>query len=296
MPALSPIDLHCHSTASDGVLAPGEVVTRAAANGVKVLALTDHDTLSGLDEAGAAAERLGVRLIAGLELSVTRAGGNLHLLGLGVDPAHSGLCRLLAAQNAARRVRAEQIADKLLDAGVPDPLRGAEWQADGAAIGRVHFARHLMASGKVDSLPAAFRRYLAHGRRAYVPTHWVEMAEGIAAIHAAGGRAVLAHPTRYGFSAGALSRACEHFAAAGGDAIEVVIGGGGAGDRDAARRRAYRLGLMASLGSDFHDPAQPWRDLGHLGRLPPDLVPVWSAWSGVAKALSGSPAEAAVPN
>ncbi|WP_440997704.1 PHP domain-containing protein [Arhodomonas sp. SL1] len=295
MPALSPIDLHCHSTASDGVLSPADVVARAAVNGVRVLALTDHDTVAGLEEAGKAAQRLGVQLVSGLELSVARPGGDLHVVGLGVDPADAGLRRLLAAQASARRERAERIAGKLADAGVPDPLAGAEREAGGADIGRVHFARHLVATGMVETLPAAFRRYLAGGQRAHVATRWVDMAEGIAVIQAAGGRAVLAHPTRYGLSAGALSRACEQFAAAGGDAIEVIVGGGGSGDRDAARRRAQRLGLMASQGSDFHDPTHSWRDLGHLGRLPPDLPPVWQGWPDVEAALAwereGIPAE-----
>ncbi|WP_018717973.1 PHP domain-containing protein [Arhodomonas aquaeolei] len=281
MGVLSAIDLHCHSLASDGALAPAEVVARAAANGVRVLALTDHDTVAGLDEAGAAAQRHGVELVPGLELSVTWAGGDLHVVALGVDPTHPALTRLLDGQVAARDDRAARIAHKLERAGVDGALNAARAEAGEGAIGRAHFARALVARGVVDSHQAAFRRYLARGRRAYVGSGWVAMTEGVEAIHAAGGRAVLAHPTRYGLTATKLSRACTAFAEAGGDGIEVVVGGGGPGDLDAARSRALRLGLTASLGSDFHEPAQRWRELGHLRPLPGELVPVWQGWDRV---------------
>lgn len=278
MTQASVVDLHCHSTASDGALAPAAVVERAAGNGVRVLAVTDHDTVAGLASARAAARAHGIVLVDGLELSVRWGGHTLHIVGLRVDPEADVLREVLARQLAAREDRAERIAAKLRRAGVEAPLEGARREAGEGAIGRVHFARHLVACGVVDSLQAAFRRYLRRGQRAHVACRWVSLEEGVAAIRAAGGQAVLAHPTKYGFTRTLLRRACEAFHAAGGEAIEVITGGGGPGDVDAARTRAEQYGLLASVGSDFHDPERRWNDLGRLRPLPSSLTPVWQSW------------------
>lgn len=277
------IDLHAHSTASDGLLTPAALVRRAAGQGVRVLALTDHDTTAGLAEAQAAADAAGVTLVAGVEMSVNWARRTLHVVGLDFDPANGDLGAALGGLQAVRRDRALRIARRLRGAGVADSLAGAERLAAGGVPGRMHFARFLVASGAVRSPQEAFRRYLVRGRVAAVRSEWPPLAEGVAAIRAAGGIPVLAHPTRYGFTRAWLRDAVEAFAEAGGRGIEVVTGGDGPGDRDSAAALARRFGLRASIGSDFHDPDFPWRELGRLDSPPADLTPVWQGreWAPV---------------
>jgi predicted metal-dependent phosphoesterase TrpH len=270
-----PIDLHAHSTASDGRLTPTRLVERAAECGVRVLALTDHDTVAGLVEAGSAARRLDVTLVPALEMSVQWARRTLHVVALDVDPAAPALERALSRLAAARLDRARRIARRLRGAGVADALDGASRMAGGALPGRMHFARYLVDCGAVDSPQAAFRKYLGRGQPAAVRSDWLPLAEGVAAIRAAGGIPVLAHPTRYGFTRTWLRDACRAFREAGGTGIEVVTGGDGPGDRGLAAALARREGLLASAGSDFHDPDFRWRELGRLARLPADLTPVW---------------------
>lgn len=270
------VDLHCHSRASDGVLPPEAVVARADEAGVRVLALTDHDTLAGLPPARRVAMARGLRLVAGLELSVTWARRTLHVVGLDVAEDCARLNSVIDDQASRRWDRAERIAAKLASAGVPGALEAAVVESVDGPPGRQHFARVLVDRGVVASPRQAFKRWLGLGGRAAVAVEWVSMDEGIDAILAAGGIPVLAHPTRYGFTRAWLRDAVRAFRGRGGQGIEVVTGGDGPGDRSSVAAMARREGLMASLGSDFHDPAFPWRALGRLAALPSDLVPVWS--------------------
>lgn len=281
-----PVDLHTHSTCSDGRLAPAAVVARAAANGVRVLALTDHDTVDGLAEAGAAARAEGLTLVAGTELSVTWARRTLHVVGLGFDPGAPALTRALAANAAERERRAERIAHHLDRAGISGALDGARDEADGGVPGRMHFARHLVARGAVRRPADAFRRYLGRGRPAAVGSHWVSLEAGVAAIRDSGGVAVFAHPLRYGLTRSQCRQATAAFAAAGGGAVEVVCGGDGPGDRSASRALARAHGLLGSVGSDFHDPDFRWREIGRLDPPPVDVSPVWAMLPGAAEAAA----------
>ena len=281
MPA-SAIDLHMHSTASDGRLAPAAVVERAASRGVELMALTDHDTLAGIDEAQSAARRLGIRCLPGIELSARWARGVVHIVGLGIDPAHPALTSGVAVQQAERRRRAARIGERLERAGIAGISNRVAELVDKGVPGRAHFARALVADGAVRDMQSAFDRYLQRGRPGYAAVQWAAIEEIVDWIHAAGGTAVFAHPLRYRLSRGALRAALQSFVAAGGTAIEVSNGGGGRNDLVAAAALARRFGLSASMGSDFHDPDFPWIEIGRLAPIPGDLSPVWESMEAMA--------------
>jgi len=272
----SPVDLHLHSTASDGTLAPAALVAHVAACGVKLMALTDHDTVTGVDAAAAAAPEHGIALVAGVEISAEWRGRTIHVLGLAIDPRNPVLERGLEAQQRVRESRAVRIAEKLDSAGAPGSAALAAIRAEGSLPTRTHFARALVAEGAAKDLRAAFDRWLGRGKPGHVKGEWAELAEATAWIVAAGGKAVIAHPMRYPLSAGARRELCADFAAAGGRGVEVVTGGGSPSDREQAIALAVRCRLEGSVGSDFHDPAMPWNPPGRLAKLPGSVRPVWS--------------------
>lgn len=269
-------DLHCHSTASDGALSPTDLVSRAVEQGVNVLALTDHDTVDGLAEARKQANALNLRLINGIELSCTHLNQCLHIVGLNIDPANTVLQSGLATQQALRSERAIKIADKLAKKGIPDVYPQVLAAANGGEITRTHFAEYLLQNGYVDSMQAAFDRYLNKGKPAFVSTTWASLEEVVFWIVAAGGVAVLAHPLRYKLSCKWMNRALDVFKQAGGQGIEVVNGRGGIDEMRLAEQMAERHQLLASVGSDFHAPDSAYLELGRLAELPPKLTPVWS--------------------
>ena len=272
----SPVDLHLHSTASDGTLAPAALVARVAACGVKLMALTDHDTVAGVDAAAAAAPEHGIAFVAGVEISAEWRGRTIHVLGLAIDPRNPVLERGLEAQQRVRDARAVRIAEKLDSAGAPGSAALAAIRAQGSLPTRTHFARALVAEGAAKDLRAAFDRWLGRGKPGHVKGEWAELAEATAWIVAAGGKAVIAHPMRYPLSAGARRELCADFAAAGGRGVEVITGGGSPSDREQAIALAVRCRLEGSVGSDFHDPAMPWNPPGRLAKLPGSVRPVWS--------------------
>ncbi len=271
----SPVDLHLHSTASDGTLDPSALVAHVAGCGVKLMALTDHDTVAGVAAAAAAARALNLAFVAGVELSASWRGRSIHVLGLAIDPASPALSRALAAQQARRETRAERIASQLDAAGAPGGAALAAIRADGSLPTRTHFARELVALGAAADMGSAFGHWLGRGRPGHVGGDWPELAEATAWIVEAGGKAVIAHPMRYPLSAGARREMCAEFAAAGGRGVEVMTGGGSLRDREAAIALAVRCRLEGSVGSDFHDPAVPWNPPGRLAKLPGSVRPVW---------------------
>jgi predicted metal-dependent phosphoesterase TrpH len=272
-------DLHCHSTVSDGLLAPGEVVRRAAANGVSVLALTDHDELAGLADAADAARASGVRFVPGVEISVTWAELTIHIVGLGIDPANPSLVDNLARLRTSRGRRAERIAAEFDALGIRGTLAGAYAYAENPKlIGRAHFARFLVECGVVRDVATVFRHYLVRGKPGYVPQQWAGLAEAVAWIRASGGRAVVAHPGRYKLSRPELRRFLAEFKAAGGEGIEVVTGSHSPEQYVEFAGLAREFGFLASRGSDFHGPDESPVDLGRLPLLPADLAPVWHDW------------------
>jgi 3',5'-nucleoside bisphosphate phosphatase len=278
-------DLHTHSNASDGILTPEALVRRAQARGVQVLALTDHDTLAGQAEAAHWGQALGVQLIAGIEFSTQWAGRSIHLVGLGFDPAAASIADGVQRQVALRQSRAQTIAERLAKAGIPNALAGAQAIAGEAILGRPHFAQYLVAQGHVPNAAAAFKKYLGAGKPGDVKSLWPELAEAVHWITAAGGIAVLAHPDKYTLTRSKLKSLLGEFKEAGGQAMEVISGKQLPAVTDKLARLAREMSLMASCGSDFHVPNQPWQELGAFGTLPPLCTPVWQAFTGHASAV-----------
>lgn len=270
-------DLHSHSTRSDGRLSPTELVARAHEQGVETLALTDHDTTDGLDEANAAATKAGIDLIAGVEISVTWQKRTLHIVGLAVEPNEPTLASGLAELQNVRIQRAAAIGDKLDKLGVVNAFERAKAYAGDGQIGRNHFARLLVENGVCGSFQQAFKQYLKPGRNAHVAVEWAGFEQALSWIHAAGGLAVLAHPLGYRFSASWRRRMLAAFAQAGGDAVELCTGTTTADDIARIARESDMQQLYGSLGSDFHSPEQHWLELGRLAALPTDVTPVWQA-------------------
>lgn len=273
------VDLHCHSTASDGVLAPADLVARAHARGVGLLALTDHDTLDGLEEARAAAERLGMDFINGVELSCLWGGATIHVLGYDFDPQAPALRAALESLRVARWTRAEEIARRLAAKGMPGAFEGAlaiqREQGDGQnAPGRPHFAEFLQRAGHVRDRAEAFRKWLGAGKVGDVKQHWPSLEDTVATLRAAGGWVSLAHPRQYAFTRSKRRRLVLDFIAAGGQALEVVNGMQPAEQVGSLAILAREFGLLASVGSDFHAPAL-WAELGLYRPLPEDLSPLW---------------------
>lgn len=272
------IDLHCHSNVSDGALAPAAVARRAARAGVAVWALTDHDQLDGLAEARAAALDAGMRFVNGVEISVTWRGSTVHIVGLRIDPADASLAAHLAAVRGGRIERARAMARELREAGIEGAFDGAMERAENPQmVSRTHFARYLADIGAVADMRDAFSRFLVPGKPGYVPHQWAALADAVQWIVAAGGQAVLAHPGRYGLSAGAMDALLLEFRAAGGEAIEVVTGSHSADQYRHFAALAAQYGFAASRGSDFHGPEEG-AEFGTLPPLDPALRPVWREW------------------
>ncbi len=268
-------DLHTHSLYSDGSLAPAELVQRAAAAGVGVLALTDHDTTLGLEEAGQAARHAGMEFVPGVEISATWRSQAIHVLGLWIDPAAPELQCMLNSQADRRRIRMRKICARLHKLGLPGDELLAAVEANPGLPTRSHLAAALVAGGHVNRTDDAFRKYLGAGRAAHFAAEWPALADVVAWIRDAGGIASLAHPMRYTLSSGARRQLLADFAAAGGGALEVVSGGNGAQHSETCAGLAVKFGLLGSLGSDFHSPQMPWNPLGRLAKLPDCVVPVW---------------------
>ncbi len=271
-------DLHSHSTASDGELAPQALVEHAAANGVEVLALTDHDDTSGLAAARARALELGIGFVAGVEISALWRGRGIHIVGLAFDPGDPALRHGLATLRERRQRRGEEIGRRLEKCGIEGALEGARRYANGEILSRTHFARHLLEQGHVKSLNDAFRRYLGDGKRAHVSCQWATLEEAVGWITGAGGVAVVAHPARYKLTATKLRELLYDFREVGGAAIEVVSGSQDVNQTRALAEHARRFGLLASRGSDYHGPSQPWIGMGRLPPLPEGCDPVWRLW------------------
>ena len=273
-------DLHNHSTCSDGLLSPTQLMELAAKAGVDAIALTDHDTTDGLAEAREAAQRLGVNLVNGVEISVSWGETTLHVVGLAIDPACPALVAGLESIRQGRLERARRIAKALEAAGVPDTLEPALALAQNdAMISRTHFARHLVERGAVKNIQGAFDKYLAKGKRAYVAHRWADLKDAIEWIKAAGGVAVLAHPGRYDLKPAFRNAMLEEFRSLGGEAIEVVTGSHRPEQYATWRRLAEEHGFLASRGADYHGPGESPFEPGTLPLLPTSCKPVWSKWA-----------------
>nr|WP_298250272.1 PHP domain-containing protein [uncultured Halomonas sp.] len=271
------IDLHMHSTASDGALSPASVVALGASRGLTHMALTDHDTLDGVAEAASAARQEGLVLMPGAELSTQWRGMGIHVVGLLPEGVRGELVEGLEALAVAREKRAATIASRMERVGLHDALARAREQAGGERpLGRPDFARALVAAGLVPDVATAFKKHLGAGKPGDVKALWPGLAEAVRWILAAGGVAVLAHPVRYSLTRRKRGLLLDDFAAAGGQAAELVSGFQNPDVTRDLSRQLQERGLYASLGSDFHFPG------GHLapGSMSPvprtATPPVWT--------------------
>jgi predicted metal-dependent phosphoesterase TrpH len=270
------IDLHTHTTASDGSLTPAELVAMAAQAGLKALAVTDHDTVDGLAEALEAGRRAGLEVVPGVEISVQGGPtGSMHMLGLLVDHGHPGLVEGLKRLQRARAERNPKIVQKFNALGIPLTMEEVAAHAGGELVGRPHFAQALLKRGIVRDRGEAFARYLGAGAPAYVAKYRFSPAEGMAMIRAAGGVPVLAHPGMLKLATGDLEKLVRELMRDGLEGIEALYSEHDQALRNWLTSLAARLGLVISGGTDFHGLAKPDIRLG-LGRgdlrVPPGVL------------------------
>ena len=272
-------DLHCHSTRSDGLLSPAAVVLRAAQRGVDVLALTDHDEVSGLGEAQSAATEAGIEFVCGTELSVSWEDLTIHVVGLRIDPHSTTLGDGLATIREGRTSRARRMGDALAAAGIPGAYEGAlDFVTSERLVSRTHFARFLVEKGYARDIRDVFKRYLVPGKPGHVAHGWATMSQAVDWIHVAGGQAVIAHPGRYKVDGRGMRRLLGEFRDTGGDAIEVLSPSHTPAQYAEFATQCRVFGLAGSCGSDYHGPGESWMDLGDLPPLPAGVVPVWKDW------------------
>lgn len=278
----STIDLHMHSTASDGSDAPEAVAALAERNGLAVIALTDHDSLDGIPAAAARAEAAGIRLIPGVELSVHEEGTDVHLLAYGFDPTDPELTASIARYRDARRERARKILARLKGLGIRVPLETVEEIAQGGALGRPHVAEALLQAGHIETFNEAFQRFLGAHAPAYVAKAVVRLEEAVSVVRDAGGVTVLAHP-------GTLNR--DHlipgWARRGLDGIEVWHS-----KHDATAIARYQgfaklHGLLMTGGSDYHGERTPAVTIGSVPIPESILAPLDEAFRARRPAASG---------
>jgi len=259
------VDLHTHSTASDGSRAPADVIREAKRIGLAALALTDHDTIDGIAEATAMGAELGVRVIPGIELSAVEGDSETHILGLHLSDMRAMECELVGLRDM-RRARAARIVQRLNDLGVRIELTAVLEQAAGGAVGRPHVARAMIAEGWAVDFRDAFDRYLGNGRPAYVSKDRLAVVDAIALIHRAGGLAVLAHPSHTG-----TRERIESFVNQGIDGVEVRHPSHSADDTARLMALVDHFSLVPSGGSDWHGAAEGPRTLGMM-RVPADWL------------------------
>jgi len=272
------VDFHCHTTASDGSLTPIEIIDLAVKHEVTTLAITDHDTTAGYEQALEYASQKGVQLISGVEASCDWNGHTIHIVGLDFDLQNPTLQEGLNTIRALRTQRAYSMIEKLSDKPhiKIENLEDKLWELVGeGVVGRGHFSQLLQQEGLVKNGQQAFDRYLKKGKVGHVGCQWPELAEVVRWITQANGVAVIAHPTIYKFTSNKLNKLINDFKEVGGQAIEVVNQPRHCADINGMAQRAVKNELYASMGSDFHRPEHSWRGLGWLAPMPQTVTPVW---------------------
>jgi predicted metal-dependent phosphoesterase TrpH len=273
-------DLHTHTTASDGEFSPKALVIKAKSSGVDVLAITDHDTTEGINEAESEASKRNIKMLPGIELSVSWMDKSFHIVGLGIDPDNRKLQASLKETEELRDQRAVKIGNKLEKIGVTKAYCEARELAGNNTLTRSHFARVIIDQGFAVDSREVFKKYLVQNKPGFVKTSWVEMESGIKLLKDAGGEAILAHPLRYNITASWLRRFLAAFKESGGIGIEVVTGSSNTDEITTAAAYARRFELSGSSGSDFHGFDNNWVKLGQLAAMPESVTPVWEKWEG----------------
>lgn len=272
------IDLHCHSNISDGTFPPEELVAYAHQQGVKVLALTDHDDVGGLKVAREAAEARDMHFINGVEISATWKKRTLHIVGLKVNPEYAPLKLALDAVRIGRLNRAKQMAADLARVGIEGSFEGAQALAGNSIITRSHFARFLVDAGHAKNVRSVFKKFLVKGKPGYVNHEWMSLKKAVSLIKNSGGIPVIAHPGRYDLGTINLHLLMHEFKSYGGEAIEVVTSSHTPPQYQQFAKIAHRFSLKSSLGSDFHGPGVSYIEMGTIGDLPQGCTPVWHDW------------------
>jgi predicted metal-dependent phosphoesterase TrpH len=272
------VDLHNHSYYSDGVLSPTEVVHLAKEQGCDVFALTDHDTVDGLAEAKTEADRLGMQFIPGVEMSAMWSNMTIHILGLGVDGDNETLQAGLKQHQDFRQLRAEKMARGLGGAGVVSAMEKTQALAKKGMITRTHFAQMLIQEGVCKDMRSVFKRFLTGKKPGGVGGKWAQFDEVIEWIHAAGGRAVLAHPFRYRMTNTKVKRMMGDLATNGCDGVEVVTGSSSKDEITLTSQWARELGMLSSQGSDYHGWPHQRIQIGHLLDMPNPENSIWRDW------------------
>ncbi len=258
---------------SDGVLTPHQLILRAVEKGVDALAITDHDTLDAYRQVPLIQNH--IELIPGIELSTQWQATGIHVLGLNIDLDSEAINTAALSQSAARFERANRIGERLEKKGIKGAFDGARKLSTGGYIGRPHFAQYLINIGKVDSMNAAFKKYMGDGKAGDVKQHWAELPQVCQWIRDANGIAVLAHPLKYKLTRTRLKRLLDCFIQAGGQGMEVISGRQLPQQTKDMARLCEQMKLLASCGSDFHMPDRPWAELGAIAPLPGNVMPVW---------------------
>ena len=251
------IDLHVHTTASDGTLSPSEAVVHARRLGLSAIAVTDHDTPAGIPDALAAGRDCGVEVVPGIEVSVDWRGSGIHILGYFIDPGAPSLRHLLNWVTAERRRRNELIAAAMRADGIDVRLSDLDGGDPASVVGRPHFAAALVARGRADSIDDAFRRFLNKGRAYYRQRAYIPLRQGLDVIRDAGGKPVMAHPLQYRFAEPELLELVRALADGGVVGMECLYSGYGAAQSDYLKGLAERFGLCVTGGSDFHGARKP---------------------------------------
>lgn len=269
------VDLHSHSTVSDGTLSPLSVVRRAVDKKVDVLALTDHDSIEGLPAAHVIAKSLGLKLISGVEISCTWQKTTIHVVGLGISLQSKTMQDLLDCIQSARKKRAKKIGRNLEKLGIKDAYKQTKALANNNIITRSHYAKFLHENSYSKSFQDSFKKYLGQGKPGFAKGEWFSLEQTVQTIHQAGGLAVIAHPTRYKMTNTKLNKLCTDFKALGGDGIEVVNSGNNPDKTKYLSNLCQQYDFLASIGSDFHSPGG-FIELGKLPPLPQSCRPIWN--------------------
>ena len=270
----APIDLHAHTTASDGTLTPAELVNLAHESGLVALAITDHDTVGGVEEACRAGERMGIEVVTGVEISAEFSPEEMHVLGYFVDPESADLQETITWVQRSRRERNPAIAARLNELGIPLTMEEVAEYANGGLIGRPHFAQALIARGVVESTQEAFDRFLKPGAPAYVAKVKLEPALAIEGIHKAGGVAVLAHPRQLEMKNDEeLFKLVGSLKDSGLDGVECYYSNLPRGVTATYMDMARKFDLAITGGSDFHGATKPYIHLGEVSEG--DFVPYY---------------------
>ena len=272
------IDLHCHSTVSDGLLSPQDLVAHAAASGIKVLALTDHDDVGGLAPARLAAAQHGLHFVNGVEISVTWKKRTLHIVGLKFDADNNALKMALDKVRYTRDMRAQDMSAGLAKAGIAGAYEGAKAIAKQSILTRSHFAQFLAQNGNAKDVKSVFNKFLVKGKPGFVESNWMDLQSAVDLITGAGGQAVIAHPGRYDLGMVNMHLLMHEFRGLGGSAIEVVTGSHQPPQYQQFATIAHRFSLKASLGSDYHGTGLSYMGMGQVPELPAGCVPVWDDW------------------